>query len=386
MSAKKLEEAIKEGLDLKTLEKRSEALDGGCISNCSRFIIDDDESIFVKTNSSLNGAVMFDGEFESLRQIQLTGTVLVPKPMLVLHNYDNKYSTAIVMEYKDMDRPLGNSMAKILGQKLANLHDYNNKVIRFNKRAAGWLGKRIPSVTPKEKTEDESDDDDDEDQDDREIKFSKHNLRLKGPIRSSPKNEASNSTYPERWSPEKDTHEVLKFGFDCPTSCGSIPQINEWVDDWVAFYARHRLDKTIRELLSDHGDRELSESWSQLQLKMGKFFCDIISRDEKIVPALLHGDLWSGNAAQLSDKSDPIIYDPSSFYGHNEYEFGIVRMFGGFPKIFEDSYFDEMPKRKLFDKRNKLYQLFHHLNHWNHFGSGYRSSSLKIIKDLNAMV
>jgi protein-ribulosamine 3-kinase len=77
-------------------------------------------------------------------------------------------------------------------------------------------------------------------------------------------------------------------------------------------------------------------------------------------------------------------YDPASFYGHSEYDFGIVRMFGGFPKEFEIAYFEESPKKKLFEKRNKLYQLFHNLNHWNHFGSGYRSSSLRIMIELNA--
>jgi fructosamine-3-kinase len=34
---------------------------------------------------------------------------------------------------------------------------------------------------------------------------------------------------------------------------------------------------------------------------------------------------WSGNVATDRDTSKPIIYDPSSFFGHNEYEIGIQK-------------------------------------------------------------
>ena len=37
-----------------------------------------------------------------------------------------------------------------------------------------------------------------------------------------------------------------------------------------------------------------------------------------IKPALVHGDLWCGNAAIDVQADAPLIYDPSSFYAHNE--------------------------------------------------------------------
>jgi hypothetical protein len=37
-----------------------------------------------------------------------------------------------------------------------------------------------------------------------------------------------------------------------------------------------------------------------------------------IKPALVHGDLWCGNAAVNLQTDSPLIYDPASFYAHNE--------------------------------------------------------------------
>ena len=42
-----------------------------------------------------------------------------------------------------------------------------------------------------------------------------------------------------------------------------------------------------------YGDHELRELWPQLQRRVPSFFAGL-----EIKPALLHGDLWSGNAAE----------------------------------------------------------------------------------------
>ena len=42
-----------------------------------------------------------------------------------------------------------------------------------------------------------------------------------------------------------------------------------------------------------YGDCELRELWPQLQRRVFSFFAGL-----EIEPALLHGDLWSGNAAE----------------------------------------------------------------------------------------
>ncbi|XP_004404503.1 PREDICTED: ketosamine-3-kinase isoform X2 [Odobenus rosmarus divergens] len=146
-------------------------------------------------------------------------------------------------------------------------------------------------------------------------------------------------------------------------------------EDWVTFYARQRIQPQMDMVEKGSGDREARELWSALQLKIPDLF-----RDLDIVPALLHGDLWGGNVAE--DSSGPIIFDPASFYGHSEYELAIAGMFGGFSRSFYSAYHSTIPKAPGFEARLQLYQLFHYLNHWNHFGSGYRGSSLNIMRNL----
>uniref|UniRef100_A0A4X1U0T8 protein-ribulosamine 3-kinase n=1 Tax=Sus scrofa TaxID=9823 RepID=A0A4X1U0T8_PIG len=168
---------------------------------------------------------------------------------------------------------------------------------------------------------------------------------------------------------------VDQFGFDVVTCCGYLPQVNDWQSDWVTFYARQRIQPQMELLEQGSGDREARELWAALQLKIPDLF-----RDLDIVPALLHGDLWGGNVAE--DPSGPVIFDPASFYGHSEYELAIAGMFGGFSGAFYSAYHGRVPKAPGFERRHQLYQLFHYLNHWNHFGAGYRGSSLSIMRNL----
>ncbi|XP_028311202.1 ketosamine-3-kinase [Gouania willdenowi] len=168
---------------------------------------------------------------------------------------------------------------------------------------------------------------------------------------------------------------VEKFGFAVTTCCGYLPLENEWQNDWVTFYTQNRLQHQLNMVEQSYGDREARELWSKLQLKIPQFFVDV-----EVVPALLHGDLWGGNVAECAD--GPVIFDPASFYGHSEFELSISGMFGGFNDFFYSAYHEKIPKAPGFEKRNQLYQLFHYLNHWNHFGGGYRGSSIRIMKDL----
>ncbi|KAM7512032.1 hypothetical protein LguiB_010907 [Lonicera macranthoides] len=164
------------------------------------------------------------------------------------------------------------------------------------------------------------------------------------------------------------------FGFYVNNTIGSTPQINTWTLDWIEFYAEHRLGYQLKLARQQYGDSTIYEKGQRVMKNLGSLFENVV-----IEPCLLHGDLWSGNIS--SDKNgEPVILDPACYYGHNEAEFG-MSWCAGFGGSFYSAYFEVMPKQEGFEKRRDLYMLYHYLNHYNLFGSGYRSSAMSIIDD-----
>ncbi|KAG6666736.1 protein-ribulosamine 3-kinase, chloroplastic-like isoform X1 [Carya illinoinensis] len=169
------------------------------------------------------------------------------------------------------------------------------------------------------------------------------------------------------------------FGFDVNNTIGSTPQINTWSSDWIHFYGEHRLGYQLKLLLDEYGDRSIYEKGQRLVKSMAPLFDNVA-----IEPCLLHGDLWSGNIS--SDRNgEPVILDPACYYGHSEAEFG-MSWCAGFAGSFYNAYFEVMPKQPGFEKRRDLYMLYHYLNHYNLFGSSYRSSAMSIIDDYLRML
>ncbi|XP_067141055.1 ketosamine-3-kinase-like [Centruroides vittatus] len=312
-----LEAKVKEILKTSVFERTGKS-GGGCINEGEGYRTDTGE-VFLKRNSKPEARLMFDGELASLKAILATRTVKVPDPIVVVDN--PKGGAVLVMEYVNM-KSLSKYSAQ-LGEQLGKLH--------------------------------------------------KHNKTLKDKEALQ-----SKSIHKDNEEEEEEVRFINQFGFHTTTCCGYIAQDNTWKDDWVEFYARQRLNHQIQLIEKDYGDRETIQLWSELQLKLPKFFKDI-----EIVPSLLHGDLWGGNVGETDN--EPIIFDPATFYGHSEFELAIAKMFGGFNSSFFSAYHKELPKQQGFDTRLKLYQLFHYLNHWNHFGSGYRGSSTSIMKSMVKM-
>lgn len=64
----------------------------------------------------------------------------------------------------------------------------------------------------------------------------------------------------------------------------------------------------------------------------------------KVRPSLVHGDLWSGNHGRAKVKRDgkeetrEVVFDPSASWSHAEFEWGIMKMFGGFGGVEEEYY------------------------------------------------
>ena len=168
-----------------------------------------------------------------------------------------------------------------------------------------------------------------------------------------------------------------QYGFVRDNYLGTTVQINKWCDNWLTFWREQRLGWQLK-LFSEKTNKDdaLLKAGEQLMNKLDDLLGDI---DEPAV--LLHGDLWSGNAA-ANEKGEPVIFDPASYYGHREAEIGMMRLFGGFGPRCEAAYQEVWPLEKGSEERISLYRLYHELNHLNLFGRSYYQTCLSTIYSL----
>lgn len=166
------------------------------------------------------------------------------------------------------------------------------------------------------------------------------------------------------------------FGWGRDNYIGTTPQSNSPSDSWLEFLARERLEPQVRRLLASGGPAELDALYRRLEERLPGFFADYTPH-----PALLHGDLWSGNAAALRDGT-PVIFDPACYYGDREADLAMTELFGGFRDSFFSAYDEVLPLDPGYPRRRPLYQLYHILNHANLFGGGYGRRAVQLLEDL----
>ena len=110
-----------------------------------------------------------------------------------------------------------------------------------------------------------------------------------------------------------------KFGFHIVTYNGDLPQNNAYADTWEEFFI-HGFEHMIQLNIERGGP------WKELEGLDTAMITKVIPRllrpmetgGRSIKPSLVHGDLWCGNAAVDGATNQPLIYDPASFYAHNE--------------------------------------------------------------------
>ena len=103
-------------------------------------------------------------------------------------------------------------------------------------------------------------------------------------------------------------HTKDRFGWFRDNTIGPTPQINDWSDDWIAFFRTHRLEYQVRLAVANGFGADLELAGRQLADKLPDLFMGY-----EPVASLLHGDLWSGNWGSVDD--EPVIFDPAVYYG-----------------------------------------------------------------------
>ena len=155
------------------------------------------------------------------------------------------------------------------------------------------------------------------------------------------------------------------FGWHHDNYIGSTVQTNAQNNNWLSFWQDQRLTAQLK-LAADKGyTGKIQQQGERLCQLIPEFFS---SYDPQA--SLLHGDLWSGNAASDS-QGQAIIYDPACYYGDRETDIAMTELFGGFGADFYAAYNEVWPLDSGYKTRKTLYNLYHILNHLNLFGSGY---------------
>ncbi|HEU0282433.1 MAG TPA: fructosamine kinase family protein [Gallionella sp.] len=170
----------------------------------------------------------------------------------------------------------------------------------------------------------------------------------------------------------------LRFGFAQDNFIGTTPQPNGWKNDWINFWREHRLGFQLRLTAQNGYGGKLQTLGEKLLDALPAFFASYLPQ-----PALLHGDLWSGNHAFLADGT-PVIFDPAPYYGDRECDLAMTELFGGYTAGFYTAYHAAYPLDAGYATRRDLYNLYHILNHANLFGGGYARQAEQMMQKLLA--
>ncbi len=155
------------------------------------------------------------------------------------------------------------------------------------------------------------------------------------------------------------------FGSERDNSIGATPQVNTPDTDWAAFFRDRRLGFQLRLAQRQGYGGRLQRQGERLLAELGRFFESHHAR-----PALLHGDLWNGNAG-FDAAGQPVIFDPAVYCGDREADLAMTELFGGFGEDFHAAYRADFPLDPGYAVRKTLYNLYHVLNPLNLFGGGY---------------
>ena len=164
-----------------------------------------------------------------------------------------------------------------------------------------------------------------------------------------------------------------RFGWDRNNTIGSTPQINTWMDNWADFFAEQRIGYQLK--LAKRRGGSFPDTTKVVEAVREQL------ADRKPEASIVHGDLWSGNAA-VNKAGKPVILDPATYYGDREVDIAMTELFGGFPSSFYRGYDRVWQLDAGYKRRKTIYNLYHILNHFNLFGGGYGSQANRMIEQI----
>lgn len=146
-----------------------------------------------------------------------------------------------------------------------------------------------------------------------------------------------------------------RYGWAEDYAFGHVTISNQPCATWPEFWANHRLLPA--------GEKLPPALMSRIEV-LAKQLPERLPSHPPL--ALLHGDLWTGNA--LFTSNGAYFIDPACYFGHNEVDLAMLHLFGTPPAAFTDCY---GPLEADWQTRRAIYQLWPALVHWRLFGAGY---------------
>ena len=159
------------------------------------------------------------------------------------------------------------------------------------------------------------------------------------------------------------------FGFLADNYIGSLPQYNDHRETAADFYISQRLKPQVK--MASKNGFSLGD--------LSGFYRNISEAIPQEPPALLHGDLWSGNYL-INEEGLPCLIDPAVCYGPREMDLAMMKLFGGFPEEVFREYDQSFQLQPGWEERIELWQLYYLLVHLNIFGRSYLPQVKEIIR------
>lgn len=155
-----------------------------------------------------------------------------------------------------------------------------------------------------------------------------------------------------------------RFGLSHDNFIASLAQKNTPLEDWTDFFTNCRLEPLVGQAYFEGLiDLDFLRKFKKIYQKLEGVF-------PKEKPALLHGDLWTGNVI-TDGKGNPALIDPAVYFGHREMDLAFSRLFGGFSEKFYARYEEVFPLEPGFGERVAIYNLYPLLVHLLLFGHSY---------------
>ncbi len=172
---------------------------------------------------------------------------------------------------------------------------------------------------------------------------------------------------------ELHSHTQPFFGLKFDNYLGSLEQNNDFYENGIDFFVEKRLRPQAG--LALYNNLIGSDLYSRFE-RFYPMLKDLLPAER---PALIHGDLWSGNFL-INEHGRVSLIDPAPYYGFREAELAFTHLFGGFDDEFYENYQEAFPLEPHFEARIPIYNLYPLLVHANLFGRSYLPPVERLVK------